>query len=713
MNTRRQEKPPVSELEIYRAMAQAMDGWEEWIDADGNTIFVSPSCQRFTGLPPETLTAKPESLLACIHPEDRQGFEQARTRLLPEPPGEEKPSEFRLIGEGTPRWFTITRLAGEPEELAWHGVRIRYHDIHAQKLAETALDHEHRAVQALINTPADVFTLFDRQGTILAANAFMAKGMRRPLEELLGKNAFSIYHPSRREARRAQFERVLASKQPVRFDDLNASGEAMYDSIIYPVLDERGEVAQVVILARDVTERYHLIQALSRARDELEARVAERTAEVRQAEDRWRKNAAHAEAVSRVASRLNSHLDLDKLLETICEESLAMLPGFSLAIIMLYDEASDLLIPRAIAGGAVTLDQVPTILRSKHEQVLGNNNAQVIIHDTRQNPLTQGLVLVNLINACTVIGQPLHSDNQLLGYLGLVSVHTPRPIDEDDTRLLQGLAEHACIAVKNAQMYQLSCTTQDRLRALSDRLIAVREDERRTLAYALHDDFGQSLTALSLNLEMAAREMRLAKQTHSREFRDAPTSGSYETATPKGAETWEQNGLQIIDGLRGQVGALLQKARDLSQDLRPGVLDDLGLFPALLDYSERFTRKTNIVVHVRQSGALRRFSPQIETTCYRIAQEALTNVARHAQTNEAHLLLWCDDELLGLRVEDHGIGFQSAERESFTGMESMREWAALCGGSLEIETDEGQGAIVTLEIPLSAGKSGEENSNDD
>jgi len=104
-------------------------------------------------------------------------------------------------------------------------------------------------------------------------------------------------------------------------------------------------------------------------------------------------------------------------------------------------------------------------------------------------------------------------------------------------------------------------------------------------------------------------------------------------------------------------------------------------------------------VHLRQSGALQRFNEYVETTVFRVAQEALTNVARHAGASEASVLLWCDQELLGLRIEDDGVGF-SCEIEARSTLAGMQEMAALSGGSLEIESGLGQGTPLPLEIPL-------------
>jgi signal transduction histidine kinase len=151
------------------------------------------------------------------------------------------------------------------------------------------------------------------------------------------------------------------------------------------------------------------------------------------------------------------------------------------------------------------------------------------------------------------------------------------------------------------------------------------------------------------------------------------------------------------------VQELLERIRALSLDLRPTILDDLGVLPALLDNIERYMSQTKIRVHLEHSGLDRRFAPETETGVYRIVQEALTNVARHGHVDEVTVRLWATDDVLGVQVEDHGAGFDpdavlGAGRGG--GLAGLRERAALLNGHLTVETHPGRGVRLTAEVPL-------------
>jgi signal transduction histidine kinase len=148
---------------------------------------------------------------------------------------------------------------------------------------------------------------------------------------------------------------------------------------------------------------------------------------------------------------------------------------------------------------------------------------------------------------------------------------------------------------------------------------------------------------------------------------------------------------------------LLERLRDLSLDLRPPMLDDLGLVPTLLWHIERYRAQTGIEVRFRHQGAADRLGVG-EITAFRIIQEALANVARHAGVTEASVELWADGERVGIRVADQGRGFEPERlRGASSGLAGMRERALLLGGSLAVESAPGQGTRVVAELPLHAG----------
>jgi signal transduction histidine kinase len=158
-----------------------------------------------------------------------------------------------------------------------------------------------------------------------------------------------------------------------------------------------------------------------------------------------------------------------------------------------------------------------------------------------------------------------------------------------------------------------------------------------------------------------------------------------------------------LGNLQAEVGKLLSQVRNMSLDLRPSMLDDLGLLPALLWHFERYTSQTNIRVLFKHSGLDKRFTPEIETVAYRIVQEALTNVARHACTNEATVVVKTKQDKLVIQVKDKGDGFDfnsviSAGRAA--GLHGMEERLTLLGGNLTINSSPGAGTRLTAEIPV-------------
>lgn len=211
----------------------------------------------------------------------------------------------------------------------------------------------------------------------------------------------------------------------------------------------------------------------------------------------------------------------------------------------------------------------------------------------------------------------------------------------------------------------------ERLKSLSRRLMEVQETERRNIALELHDQIGQVLTGLKLILEIGARQP---------------------------AEN------RSLDEARVLVNELMARVRNLSLDLRPAMLDDLGLLPALLWHFEHYTAHTQVRVNFKHSGLeKRRFGSEVETAAYRIVQEALTNIARHAQVQEATVRLSTHQQTLLIEVEDRGRGFDmetvlSASETS--GLAGMRERAGLLGGVLTIESHVGAGTRLSAELSL-------------
>lgn len=213
------------------------------------------------------------------------------------------------------------------------------------------------------------------------------------------------------------------------------------------------------------------------------------------------------------------------------------------------------------------------------------------------------------------------------------------------------------------------------LRALSHRLVEAQEEERHTIARELHDEIGQLLTGLKLVLETSAR---LPEEKRKESLEQAQT---------------------LVNEVMGRV-------RDISLNLRPVVLDDLGLVHALLWQIERYTAQSGIKIDFSHQGIDgRRFGSDVETCIFRIVQEALTNIARNARVNKATVGVTATDKELTATIEDRGAGFEPATAMAShrsSGLAGMRERASLLGGRLSIESTPGKGTKIVATVPLGA-----------
>ena len=223
----------------------------------------------------------------------------------------------------------------------------------------------------------------------------------------------------------------------------------------------------------------------------------------------------------------------------------------------------------------------------------------------------------------------------------------------------------------------------ERSQVLSRRLLEVQEAERRHLARELHDEVGQLLTGLRLLLN---------------------------PQTDRSAVEYRSKAVQARD----LVDELLERIRSMSFDLRPAALDELGLLPALLALLESYTQRTGVVVNFRHQGLEGRFEPEVESAAYRIVQEALTNVARHAGVGDVTVRAWSSADTLGLRVEDRGRGFDpkvTSVTSKSAGLSGMRERVLLLDGRLAIESGPSMGTQITAELPIGGGREGASDAN--
>ncbi|MDM8000178.1 MAG: PAS domain S-box protein [Dehalococcoidia bacterium] len=212
---------------------------------------------------------------------------------------------------------------------------------------------------------------------------------------------------------------------------------------------------------------------------------------------------------------------------------------------------------------------------------------------------------------------------------------------------------------------------EEQLKALSSSLVEMQETERRHIARELHDQIGQSLTGIRMLLGML----------------------------PEGLP---RNGAGNVREIQCVIDDIMTRVKDLCLELRPSTLDDLGLLPTLLRHFQSYKTQTGVTVHFKQKGLEKRFDPAIETAVFRIVQESLTNVARHAKVSDVNVRIIVTRKKIALQIEDNGQGFvheRMYARSNATGTVGMQERASLVGGHLSVESVPGVGTRVIAELP--------------
>jgi signal transduction histidine kinase len=270
---------------------------------------------------------------------------------------------------------------------------------------------------------------------------------------------------------------------------------------------------------------------------------------------------------------------------------------------------------------------------------------------------------------------PILSHDRVLGVLGAASADA-HAFGSDEVQLLEAVGQQLGVAVENAHLWD-DLREKERVRGqLLEKVISAQEEERKRIARELHDDTGQAITSLMVGLRAASDEC------------DTPLRPRF-------------------DALRTIAAHTLESVKRLARELRPPLLDDLGLSAALDRYLAGYRSTFGLNVDLQMTGfsGRERLAPEIELALYRIIQEALTNIAKHAKATNVSVVVERKAHSVIAIVEDDGRGFDvravldSPQQEGKLGLHGMRERAELLGGRLQLESTPGSGTSVFVEIP--------------
>ncbi len=396
------------------------------------------------------------------------------------------------------------------------------------------------------------------------------------------------------------------------------------------------------------------------------------------------RQAQQLSTLNALASTVGQSLNLREVMDTALRETLTLMKLRAGWITLRSSDGEEL---RLAASRGLSEETVRAHRQCNWRQcvcstVFESGRSQVF-HNGRQRPCpaaarlhTEGLAF----RACV----PLQAKEDVLGVMSLVGAATGNAgaFTADSVSMLAAIGRQIGIAIENASLYEGLRETEMLRRQLLERGLELQEEERRRIARELHDQTSQQLTSILMTLGVLA-EADTLPEVHAR-----------------------------IDDLREMVAQTLEEVHDLALALRPRLLDDLGLVAALQHQLDEFRDRSHLLVDFQVLNLdTERLPARVETALYRIAQEALTNVARHAQANSVGMLVEARDTSVLLIVEDDGKGFDVAQamgshlHEGNLGLYGMRERVALLGGTFTIESAPGEGTAVFAQIPLNSGDS--------
>jgi PAS domain S-box-containing protein len=606
-----------------------------------------------------------EAFLACVHPEDRQYVIDSVQACVDE--GQEYAIEHRIVWpDGTVHWVAETGDVIRDEG----GQALRMLGI-VQDICERKQGEETRSrLAAIVESSDDAIVGKTLEGTIVNWNAGAEKIYGYSAAQVVGRSVSILSPADRPDEVQRILDRIRRGERVDHFETerLRKDGTRIYVSLnISPIKDESGRVVGASTIARDITQRKQAEQAL---------RAAKEAAEMAQTEERQRREESEqrrrmAESLGDVLAVLNSNRSLNDVLDYIAVQAGRLLGTRAAGIYSLESETGALAVRAArgllvtyVAGANVPIGQ--TALR----QAMASGQA-VAIPDlaaalrldgelaSETKPPETGGIWTTLYRALLAV--PIVIQKEVFGGM-LLYYAEPRSFSDEEIELALAYGDQAALAIGNAQL-------REQLQ------VAAATSERDRLARELHDAVTQTLFSASLIAE----------------------------ALP---HVWEHDpveGRRGLEELRRLTRGAAAEMRTLLLELRPAALTEKPLEELLRHLSGAMTSRTRvpIVLSAERTGSL---PPDVQIALYRIAQEALNNVAKYAGASEVSVGLCVEREQVILVVRDDGRGFDMDEvLPDQLGIGIMRERAMGIGASLEVASSPGQGTLVTVRWPNTGG----------
>lgn len=381
-----------------------------------------------------------------------------------------------------------------------------------------------------------------------------------------------------------------------------------------------------------------------------------------------------AEVLSKASKALTQSMETEKVASILLEYTHQLIP-FDAAQVLLH-ESPEQLVSRAVSirreGISGCFQKGITHKSSEHPiyQNIFEKKTSVLIDDIEATKSC-------LLHSCcpktgALLGVPLITDTQLIGFCCFYK-QEPGFFTPEHIRFAEAMVSQTAINIQNTWLFDQVCNSRSRLQTLSRRLVQIQENERKHISRELHDEAGQSLTSIMVRLRLLEESIDEKSTLY-----------------------------HNITGLKKEVDLVSKKLHGLAMDLRPTSLDHLGLIPALESHIKEIGQKNGLNIQFKAVGLeKKRFSQDLEIALYRIAQEGLTNIVKHAKATQVDVLLEARDGTILLLLEDNGLGFdpEKVDPKKHLGLVGIRERAETFHGALTVESSPGAGTTFVVEMP--------------
>jgi len=507
----------------------------------------------------------------------------------------------------------------------------------------------------------DELLVIDSDYRLRFANAAALVKLQKATESPIGRYCYKVLQkrdkPCSTPLWNCPLDKVLRSGSTTTVVyPVHTSGDDTYLKITaYPLRDTHGDTKAVVEMRRDVTAERHLETQILRRHHQLLA-------------------------LSQISGAVSGLQDLDTILKITLDNVLEIISG-AVGGILLLDNKTGTLYYRVQRGLSFEYTEDRQI--SLGEGIAGTvaqTAEPMLVEDISKDPRAAHPDLVSAEGIKGFVSIPLKVRDRVVGVMNIFS-HVTGRFGTDDISLLNSIGDYLGTTIEQARLYERLARVGERYRVLLQHALTAQEQERKRIARELHDETSQSITSLTLSLQaiIAMAEMK--------GIRDA----------------------ELMKKLKDTQSYAVHAGNEivmLMKELRPTLLDELGMAAAIHRYAKDTLQAQGINISAEFIGTDQRFQPEVEVTLFRIAQGAIGNILEHSGANNVSIKLECNDSECVLCIEDDGKGFDVSKLTQVdpsgrgAGLFTMRERTSLVGGTGNVESKPGQGTKIIAKVPL-------------